>query len=132
MPSEVTMDNHQSARPIPWFSPQATMMSSFPHWATDSLRDKLQTLSIFIFILDQMDKPSGICIMSPNTKAIAFNSAWFWPLLISLYFWVWGLFRSLSIIIIYFWIFRLLRPLFYFWVFGAIEALILFLGFRAY
>jgi hypothetical protein len=45
---------------------------------TDSLRDKLQTLSIFIFILDQMDKPSGICIMSTNTKAIAFNSAWFW------------------------------------------------------
>jgi hypothetical protein len=45
---------------------------------TDSLRDKPQTLSIFIFILDQIDKPSGICIMSPNTKAIAFASAWFW------------------------------------------------------
>jgi hypothetical protein len=46
--------------------------------STDSLRDKLQTLHIFIFILYQMDKPSGICVMSPNTKAIAFTFAWFW------------------------------------------------------
>jgi hypothetical protein len=36
---------------------------------TDSLRDKLQTLSIFIFILDQIDKPSGVRIMGPNTLA---------------------------------------------------------------
>jgi hypothetical protein len=33
--------------------------------------DKLQTLSIFIFILDQIDKPSGVRIMGPNTLAIS-------------------------------------------------------------
>ena len=49
-------------------------MSNFRHWATDSLRDKLQTLPIFVFILYQMDKPSGICIVSPNTKALALHS----------------------------------------------------------
>jgi hypothetical protein len=49
-------------------------MSNFRHWATDSLRDKLQTLPIFVFILYQMDKPSGICIVSPNTKALALLS----------------------------------------------------------
>jgi hypothetical protein len=49
-------------------------MSNFRHWATDSLRDKLQTLPIFMFILYQMDKPSGICIVSPNTKALALHS----------------------------------------------------------
>ena len=49
-------------------------MSNFRHWATDSLRDKLQTLPIFVFILYQMDKPSGICIMSSNTKALALHS----------------------------------------------------------
>jgi hypothetical protein len=49
-------------------------MSNFRHWATDSLRDKLQTLPIFIFILYQMDKPSGICIVSPNTKALGLHS----------------------------------------------------------
>jgi hypothetical protein len=48
-------------------------MSNFRHWATDSLRDKLQTLPIFVFILYQMDKPSGICIVSPNTKALALH-----------------------------------------------------------
>jgi hypothetical protein len=48
-------------------------MSKFHHWATNSLRDKLQTLSIFVFILYQMDKPSGICIVSPNTKALALH-----------------------------------------------------------
>jgi hypothetical protein len=48
-------------------------MSNFRHWATDSLRDKLQTLPIFVFILYQMDKPSGICIVSPNTKAFALH-----------------------------------------------------------
>jgi hypothetical protein len=51
-----------------------------PIWATfvigqtDSLRDKLQTLPIFMFILYQMDKLSGICIVSPNTKALALHS----------------------------------------------------------
>jgi hypothetical protein len=49
-------------------------MSNFRHWATDSLRDKLQTLPIFVFILHQMDKLSGICIVSPNTKALALHS----------------------------------------------------------
>jgi hypothetical protein len=49
-------------------------MSNFHHWATDSLRDKLQTLSIFVFILYQMDKPSGICIVSPNIKSLALHS----------------------------------------------------------
>jgi hypothetical protein len=49
-------------------------MSNFRHWAPNSLRDKLQTLSIFIFILYQMDKPSGICIVSLNTKALALLS----------------------------------------------------------
>jgi hypothetical protein len=49
-------------------------MSNFRHWAADSLRDKLQTLPIFMFILYQMDKPSGICIVSPNTKALALYS----------------------------------------------------------
>jgi hypothetical protein len=49
-------------------------MSNFRHWATDSLRDKLQTLPIFMFILYQMDKPSGICTVSPNTKALALHS----------------------------------------------------------
>jgi hypothetical protein len=48
-------------------------MSNFRHWATDSLRDKLQTLPIFMFILYQMDKSSGICIVSPNTKALALH-----------------------------------------------------------
>jgi hypothetical protein len=48
-------------------------MSNFRHWATDSLRDKLQTLPIFMFILYQMDKPSGIYIVSPNTKALALH-----------------------------------------------------------
>jgi hypothetical protein len=50
-------------------------MSNFRHWAADSLRDKLQTLLIFMFILYQMDKPSGICIVSPNTKALALHSS---------------------------------------------------------
>jgi hypothetical protein len=49
-------------------------MSNFRHWAADSLRDKLQTLPIFVFILYQMDKPSGICIVSSNTKALALHS----------------------------------------------------------
>jgi hypothetical protein len=49
-------------------------MSNFRHWAADSLRDKLQTLPILMFILYQMDKPSGICIVSPNTKALALHS----------------------------------------------------------
>jgi hypothetical protein len=49
-------------------------MSNFRHWAIDSLREKLQTLPIFVFILYQMDKPSGICIMSPNTKALTLHS----------------------------------------------------------
>jgi hypothetical protein len=49
-------------------------MSNFRHWAADSLRDKLQTLPIFVFILYQMDKPSGICVVSPNTKALALHS----------------------------------------------------------
>jgi hypothetical protein len=49
-------------------------MSNFRHWATDGLRDKLQALPIFVFILYQMDKPSGICIVSPNTKALALHS----------------------------------------------------------
>jgi hypothetical protein len=49
-------------------------MSNFRHWATDSLRDKLQTLPIFVFILYQMDKSSGICIVSPNTKTLALFS----------------------------------------------------------
>jgi hypothetical protein len=49
-------------------------MSNFRHWAADSLRDKLQTLPIFMFILYQMDKPSGICIVSPNTKVLALHS----------------------------------------------------------
>jgi hypothetical protein len=49
-------------------------MSNFYHWATDSLRDKLQTLPIFVFILYQMDKLSGIYIVSPNTKALALYS----------------------------------------------------------
>jgi hypothetical protein len=49
-------------------------MSNFRHWAADSLRDKLQTLPIFMYILYQMDKPSGICILSPNTKALALHS----------------------------------------------------------
>jgi hypothetical protein len=49
-------------------------MSNFHHWATDSLRDKLQTLSIFVFILYQMDKLSGIYIVSPNTKPLALHS----------------------------------------------------------
>jgi hypothetical protein len=49
-------------------------MSNFRHWAADSLRDKLQTLPIFVFILHQMDKPSGICIVGPNTKALALYS----------------------------------------------------------
>jgi hypothetical protein len=49
-------------------------MSNFRHWAADSLRDKLQTLPIFMFILYQMDKTSGICIVSPNTKALALYS----------------------------------------------------------
>jgi hypothetical protein len=35
----------------------------------DGLRDKLQTLSIFVFILYQMDKPSGICIVSPKHQS---------------------------------------------------------------
>jgi hypothetical protein len=48
-------------------------MSNFRHWAIDSLSDKLQTLPIFVFILYQMDKPSGICIVSPNTKALALH-----------------------------------------------------------
>ena len=66
--------SHQFARPIPWLAPRATNMSNFRHWATDGLRDKLQTLPIFVFILYQMDKPSGICIVSPNTKALALHS----------------------------------------------------------
>jgi hypothetical protein len=74
MPSEATITSHQFARPILWLVPRATNMSNFRHWATDSLRDKLQTLPIFMFILYQMDKPSGICIMSPNTKALALHS----------------------------------------------------------
>jgi hypothetical protein len=49
-------------------------MSNFRHWAADSLWDKLQTLPIFVFILYQMDKPSGICIVSPNTKTLALDS----------------------------------------------------------
>jgi fatty acid desaturase len=49
-------------------------MSNFRHRATDSLRDKLQTLPIFMFILYQMDKLSGICVVSPNTKALALHS----------------------------------------------------------
>jgi hypothetical protein len=49
-------------------------MSNFRHWTADSLRDKLQTLPIFVFILYQMDKPSGIYIVSPNTKALALHS----------------------------------------------------------
>jgi hypothetical protein len=49
-------------------------MSNFRHWTIDSLRDKLQTLPIFVFILYQMDKPSGICIVIPNTKALALHS----------------------------------------------------------
>jgi hypothetical protein len=48
-------------------------MSNFHHWATDSLRDKLQTLPIFVFILYQMDKPSDISIVSPNTKALTLH-----------------------------------------------------------
>jgi hypothetical protein len=48
-------------------------MSNFRHWAADSLGDKLQTLPIFEFILYQMDKPSGICIVSPNTKTLALH-----------------------------------------------------------
>jgi hypothetical protein len=50
------------------------IMSNFRHWATNSLRDKLQILPIFVFILYQMDKPSGICIVSPNTKALTLHS----------------------------------------------------------
>jgi hypothetical protein len=49
-------------------------MSNFRHWAADGLRDKLQTLPIFVFILYQMDKPSDICTVSPNTKALALYS----------------------------------------------------------
>jgi hypothetical protein len=67
--SEATIAIHQFARPIPLFAPWATNMSNFRHRTIDSLRDKLQTLPIFVLILYQMDKPSGICIMSPNTKA---------------------------------------------------------------
>jgi hypothetical protein len=48
-------------------------MSNFRHWPTDSLRDKLQTLPIFVFILYQMDKPSGICIVSPNTQTHVYS-----------------------------------------------------------
>jgi hypothetical protein len=60
-------------------------MSNFRHWATDSLRDKLQTLPIFMFILYQMDKPGGICIVSPNKYnrvVLALNSF----ILLSFYF----------------------------------------------
>jgi hypothetical protein len=60
----ISLDLHRG-RPI---------MSNFHHWATDSLRDKLQTLPIFVFILYQMDKSSDICIVSPNTKALALHS----------------------------------------------------------
>jgi hypothetical protein len=49
-------------------------MSNFHHWTTDSLRDKLQILPIFVFIFYQMDKSSGICIVSPNTKSLALHS----------------------------------------------------------
>jgi hypothetical protein len=49
-------------------------MSNFRHWATNSLRDKLLTLPIFVFILYKMDKSSGICIVSTNTKALALLS----------------------------------------------------------
>jgi hypothetical protein len=49
-------------------------MSNFRYWAIDSLRDKLQNLPIFVLILYQMDKPSGICTVSPNTKTLALHS----------------------------------------------------------
>jgi len=77
-------------------------MSNFRHWATDSLRDKLQTLPIFVFILYQMDKPSGICIVSPNTKALALHSRVVLALnsLILIFYFVIGL-----NVFVWFWIF---------------------------
>ena len=80
-------------------------MSNFRHWATDSLRDKLQTLPIFVFILYQMDKPSGICIVSPNTKALALHSR---------------VVLALNSLILYFFIFIGLNVFVWFWIFGCI------------
>jgi hypothetical protein len=81
-------------------------MSNFRHWATDSLREKLQTLPIFVFILYQMDKPSGICIVSPNTKALALHSR----VVLAL--------KSLILISFYFVVG--LNVFVWFWIFGCI------------
>jgi hypothetical protein len=97
-------------------------MSNFRHRAADSLRDKLQTLPIFIFILYQMDKPSGICIVSPNTKALALHSR----VVLALKSFI------LIFIIIFFYFVVGLNMFVWFWIFGCIlftNAQVRFLGF---
>jgi hypothetical protein len=92
-------------------------MSNFRHWATDSLRDKLQTLPIFMFILYQMDKLSGICIVSPNTKALALHSR---------------VVLALNSLILFFYFVVGLNVFVWFWIFGCIlftNAQVRFLGF---
>jgi hypothetical protein len=92
-------------------------MSNFHHRATDSLRDKLQTLPIFMFILYQMDEPSGICIVSPNIKTLALHSR---------------VVLALNSPILIFYFVVGLNVFVWFWIFGCIlftNAQVRFLGF---
>jgi hypothetical protein len=44
-------------------------MSNFRHWATDSLRDKLQTLPIFVFILYQNGQTQWYLYCEPKHQS---------------------------------------------------------------
>ena len=86
----------------------------------DCLRDKTQTLSIFVFRLYQMDEPSGVCLEDPNTKAwmpVGLGFGYFWLFVFILGFWYVHIFVFLAWkgYLQGFWIFRKGTRMVYLW-----------------